>query len=153
MIAFDLACDCGFQFEGWFEDREDFVRQQENRQVLCPQCGCASVRKILSPVAYQKRSFSGDTGISADKLAASVHAGDLLNTAQEVLKNVQEIVEKNFEDVGVKFAQKALKMHYGVEEPKNIRGVVSSDEEKLLKSEGIALLKVPMLKQEDDKKH
>ena len=57
-----------------------------------------------------------------------------------------EFVEKNFEDVGADFTKEALKIHYGVTEPRNIRGVSTPEEEKTLKEEGIEFLKIPVAK-------
>jgi hypothetical protein len=49
-----------------------------------------------------------------------------------------------FDDVGCDFAKEALKIHYGVEEPRNIRGVSTKEEEKMLKKEGVDFVKIPM---------
>ncbi len=65
-------------------------------------------------------------------------------------RSVQDYVEKNYEDVGTKFAEESLKMHYGVNKPKNIMGVTTADEEKMLKEEGVDLVKVPFVKKPDD---
>jgi hypothetical protein len=59
-------------------------------------------------------------------------------------KEIVDYVEKNFDDVGCDFAKEALKIHYGVEEPRNIRGVSTKEEEKMLKKEGIDFVKIPM---------
>jgi hypothetical protein len=37
-----------------------------------------------------------------------------------------------------------LKIHYGVTEARNIRGVSTQEEEKTLKEEGVRFFKVPM---------
>ncbi len=63
---------------------------------------------------------------------------------KQVGKEIVDFVEKNFDDVGCDFAKEALKIHYGVEEPRNIRGVSTKEEEKMLKEEGIDFLKIPM---------
>jgi hypothetical protein len=55
-----------------------------------------------------------------------------------------DYVEKNFDNVGSEFANEALKMHYGVKEPRNIRGTSTEQEEKTLKDEGIDFLKIPV---------
>jgi hypothetical protein len=68
------------------------------------------------------------------------------------LRSVQEFVDKNFEDVGAKLAEESLKIHYGVANPRNIRGVATTDEERLLQDEGIELLKIPWLKKPTDPK-
>ena len=59
-------------------------------------------------------------------------------------KEIIDFVEKNFDDVGCDFAKEALKIHYGVEEPRNIRGISTKEEEKMLKEEGIDFVKIPM---------
>jgi hypothetical protein len=63
---------------------------------------------------------------------------------KKVGKEIVDYVEKNFDDVGCDFAKEALKIHYGVEEPRNIRGVSTKEEEKMLKKEGIDFVKIPM---------
>ena len=51
---------------------------------------------------------------------------------------------KNFDDVGCNFAGEALKIHYGVSEPRNIMGVSTEKEEKTLEKEGIKVFKIPV---------
>jgi hypothetical protein len=63
---------------------------------------------------------------------------------KKIGKEIIDYVEKNFDDVGCDFAKEALKIHYGVEEPRNIRGVSTKAEEKMLKEEGIDFVKIPM---------
>jgi hypothetical protein len=36
MIVFDLACECGLIFEGWFSDRADFACQDNLGLLVCP---------------------------------------------------------------------------------------------------------------------
>jgi hypothetical protein len=55
-----------------------------------------------------------------------------------------EFLQNNFEDVGSKFAQEALKMHYDVTDKRNIRGTTTEDEEKMLKKEEIDFVKIPI---------
>ena len=139
MIVFDLACSCGYAFEGWFQDRKDFECQQTASFLVCPDCGSREIHKILSPIRTQlsRSEESGPSHNEAQKL-------DKVASATDALENLQEFVEKNFEDVGTELATESLKMHYGVSEPRNIRGVTTELEEKKLKEEGIALLKIPM---------
>jgi len=145
MIIFDLVCECGCQFEGWFKDHDDFYNQKQDGQLTCPHCGGFGVRKILSPVAvhtgsaattYQHNAPDNQEGPSTGEIAAAIQL-------------LQQYVVKNFEDVGPDLAQKALKIHYGVEKARNIRGVATADEERLLAQEGIELLKIPMPTSED----
>ncbi len=148
MIVFDLACLCGCQFEGWFQDHDDFQSQQRKGLLSCPACGGNEVRKIMSAVTVRTGSSITDhrVGDSESNAEAAV-----LKAAVAFLEKVQRYVEKNFEDVGTKFPEEALKIHYGVRETRNIRGVATVEEEKMLKKEGIELLKVPIIKKEEKK--
>ena len=44
--------------------------------------------------------------------------------------------------MGPQFAKEALKIHYGASEARNIRGVSTSEEEKMLQEEGVDFFKV-----------
>ena len=61
----------------------------------------------------------------------------------QVLQSIQDFVDKHFEDVGVDFTKEALKIHYGESKKRNIKGTATSDEETLLKKEGVQFLKIP----------
>jgi hypothetical protein len=118
MIVFDLTCDCGYTFEGWFQDRQDFDKQQTAAFLVCPVCGGREVRKILSPIRAQSFRNTGQepSHMKAAESKQSTRVADSLET-------LQEFVEKNFEDVGTELATESLKIHYGVSKPRNIRGV------------------------------
>jgi hypothetical protein len=130
MIIFDLQCANAHTFEGWFEDLKDFETQSEKNFVSCPVCGDTMVTRVPSVFAIKS------PGNSSPKTSPP---------EQELLNKLSQFVEKNFENVGPNFAAEALKMHYGSIEPRNIRGVSTQAEEKLLKEEGVQVLKVPIL--------
>jgi hypothetical protein len=140
MIAFDLRCDQDHIFEVWFQDGEAFETQKEGGLLTCPICGSNNVQKIPSAVAVCTKSIGkdGDTSESA------------LN---KMLNKIYSVVEKNTEDVGTAFAQEALKMHFGVTENRNIRGVATPEEEKTLKKEGISFMKIPVPEKTSTKGH
>ena len=142
MIAFDLACGCGCRFEGWFQNHADFTSRHEEELIRCPQCGeSGRIRKLLSPVAV--------VGKGGRDFSVSVTEDHDLETkaAENMLRMVQEVV-KSFENVGADLASEALKIHFGVTEPRNIRGVATEEEEAELKKEGIELLKIPLPREE-----
>jgi hypothetical protein len=132
MIAFDLQCSKGHAFEGWFEDGKAYDQQKRKGLLTCPVCNDDSIIKVLSPVAIKS------TALKPRQLAV---AESQLKALQE---QMTEYVEKNFDNVGHKFATEALKIHYGASEPRNIRGVSTKEEEKQLKEEGIEFFKVPL---------
>jgi hypothetical protein len=144
MIVYDLACVCGATFEGWFQDRGAFQSQQESGLLVCPDCGNNAVRKILSPVSMCRSQPSAPIQKNDNQ-----EGGVTPESALQALHILQKFVEKNFEDVGTRLAEVSLKIHYGVEEPRNIRGVASEEEEKILTREGIELLKLPMIVKND----
>ncbi|MEN8143145.1 MAG: DUF1178 family protein [Thermodesulfobacteriota bacterium] len=143
MIVFDLACDCSCQFEGWFDDSTDFYRQEKDGLLRCPACGSHHVKKILSPVAVKSGERRETLVLPQDISPEQVVA--------DALSSLHDYVIKNYEDVGTNLAEESLKIHYGVKAPRNIRGTSTEEEEKVLKKEGIKILKVP-LPAKDDKK-
>ena len=132
MIAFDLKCINGHMFEGWFEDSEAYETQKKKNLISCPVCDSTEVTKILSTFAIKK-------GPNADLATPASQA-----QMAEIGKRIVDYVEKNFDNVGCEFTKEALKIHYGVSEPRNIRGVSTPEEEKVLKQEGIEYFKLPM---------
>jgi hypothetical protein len=141
MIAFDLECSQGHLFEGWFQSIQSFEKQNAKKLVSCPYCDDTKVRKVLSPIRMKKTS-------SPEKSQDSPQI-DYQRLAREIV----DYMNKNFEDVGHDFAKEALKMHYGVQDKKNIRGAATEDEEEMLREEGVQFFKVPVPKDDDDKKN
>jgi hypothetical protein len=133
MIAYDLQCANGHTFEGWFEDDQTYRAQKEKGLLTCPVCNETSIARIPSTFAIKSSP--------AGKVAPAPQA-ELAKFGERMA----EFVEKNFEDVGADFTKEALKIHYGVSEPRNIRGVSTPEEEKTLKEEGIEFLKIPVAK-------
>jgi hypothetical protein len=131
MIAYDLQCSNGHSFEGWFEDGQAYEKQKKNGFISCPICESTSIARIPSTFAIKSSSFLKKFN-------------DQNNDISDINRKIVDFVEKNFDDVGPDFTKEALKMHYGVIEPRNIRGVSTKEEEKTLKEEGIQFIKVPM---------
>ena len=135
MIAYDLRCVNGHAFEGWFEDRKAYLKQHKKGLVACPICNETSVSIIPSTFAIKSSQSQVPNPVPAPLADAQI---------EQYGKQIVDFVEKNFDDVGCDFAKEALKIHYGVEEPRNIRGISTKEEEKMLKEEGIDFLKIPM---------
>jgi hypothetical protein len=131
MIAYDLQCANGHAFEGWFEDSQAYEDQKKKGLIACPACNDSQVARIPSTFAIKSSPILKGASIQDKNL-------------KKIGKKVIDFVEKNFDDVGCDFAKEALKIHYGVEEPRNIRGISTKEEEKMLKKEGIEFFKIPM---------
>ncbi len=133
MIIFDLKCDKGHSFEGWFKDREAFQEQTAGRLVSCPVCGSVEIQQSPSVVAIRsKRRDREREGQGAAELSP-----------MKYLQMVRDFVERNFDNVGDRFAEVALKIHRGEEDQRNIRGTTTSAEEEALREEGVPFLKIP----------
>jgi len=129
MIAYDLECVNGHRFEGWFDNARGFEKQQKKGLVTCPSCGTNQVARLMSTFGIAKS-----------------RAGEDRSEVPEInpLEILSRYVEKNFENVGADFSKEALKMHYGVTEHRNIRGVSTSREEETLREEGVPFFKFPV---------
>jgi len=134
MIVFDLRCVKDHRFEGWFASNEEFERQLARGQVSCPYCDDTRIEKALSPVAIKKSSSSPSNR----------------EAALQPWAQLCRYVQNNFEDVGHNFAKEALKIHCGLAEERQIRGVTTGAEEEILKEEGVPFAKIPMPQQLDN---
>ena len=123
-----------FVFEGWFKNDDAFKDQKKKGLVVCPVCNDKNVVKLLSSFGMMK---------SPRNSACSAGMDNML-TIQELSRKAYDFIENNFDNVGADFSREALKIHYGVSEPRNIRGVSTDKEEKMLKEEGIEVLKIPV---------
>lgn len=130
-MAFDLCCENEHIFEAWFQDSDAFEVQKQKNLLVCPECGSKNIRKAISPVAVLRSKSSMKKDVTKSIL-------------KETIARVCKFVENNTEDVGSNFAKEALKIHYQIEEPRNIRGVATSQEEKMLRDEGINFFKIPV---------
>jgi hypothetical protein len=132
MIVFDLKCLHGHTFEGWFDDGKAYEDQKARGLLTCPVCNNADISKI--PTAFSIKASHPE---KSPALA--------LKELSRLEKTLAAFIEKNFDNVGSRFATEALKIHYGVTEPRNIRGTSTQEEEKTLKEEGIEFIKVPVV--------
>jgi hypothetical protein len=133
MIAYDIACNNGHTFEGWFKDNSSFEDQRSRGLIGCPHCGSTHVARVPSTFAIGNRQKT-DAQPS--------------NSTPEppMMLQVQRYIEKYFENVGARFADEAFKIHYGEVEKRNIRGTTTPEEEQQLKEEGVAFIKVPIIR-------
>ena len=130
MIAFDLFCSNGHKFECWFKDSSSFEEQKSTGMITCPICDDHQIEKAFSPFAIKR-------GGERVKEEIDPH---------QDLQLVHEDLDKHFDDVGAEFYKEALKIHYGETEKRNIKGTATTEEEVILKEEGVPFLKIPILK-------
>lgn len=105
MIIYDLKCEKGHRFEGWFRDRIAFEEQKSQKLVLCPTCGACDVEMLLSALSV----------VGKESAAAPQRGPRGEISLPQALRLFRECLEKNFDDVGDRFAEVALKIHHGEE--------------------------------------
>ena len=154
MIVFDLDCENGHRFEGWFGSSSDFADQQARGLLACPSCGTQEV--IKAPMA-PAIGTSGD-GEAREEMRSKAqlepvptqvkptgenvtnHAipPKLVEAFTKIAKAQAEMLKKSAW-VGDKFADEARSMHYGEKDEKPIHGKTSPKQARELLEEGIAV--------------
>jgi hypothetical protein len=132
MILFDLMCEDGHGFEGWFPDSKSFAQQCKKGIVSCPTCGSAKVEKALQAPA-----------VSTSRKKEASTAKRQMAAAMNMLQEVRREVEKSSDFVGDNFAEEARKIHYGESKKRDIHGQTTADEAKELNDEGVDFTVVP----------
>ena len=140
MIVFDLGCENGHRFEGWFASNEDFEHQIGRRLVACPLCGTANVSRL--PHASHIRT--GGKERAERTVATATAPQQYANIGSEVLTKLVEHIIQNTEDVGAEFPEEARKIHYREAAERRIRGTASREEVDSLRDEGIEVVALPI---------
>ena len=130
MIVFNLNCsDCGYDFEGWFENTKDYNKQTKKGLLSCPSCNSIKINKGLMAPNVAKKSNS-----KISKRNKSIASN---------VKKLKKIIEKEFDYVGDKFTEEAKKIKYGEVKERAIYGEASVEQTKELIDEDIDVLPLP----------
>ena len=136
MIVYDLCCDAGHRFEGWFGSSADYASQRESGLVACPQCGSGAVDKApMAPAVPRK----GNRGVEPKRAFAG---GKMPPDAVEMLTKLAEIQAEALKSstwVGDDFPDRTRAIHYGEREAEAIHGQASPEEAHALLEEGIVI--------------
>lgn len=135
MKVYNLCCDAGHPFEGWFGSESDFLAQMEHAKIACPLCGSSSIEKRPSA---PRLNLSGAKAPEPDSSAQSSTPGaaSMPDSAASMLALARQVLA-NTEDVGEQFADEARRIHYQDAPERAIRGVASEEERAELQDEGI----------------
>jgi hypothetical protein len=134
VIIYDLRCKKNHSFEGWFNNRSAFEEQKSQKLLSCPICGETNVEMVPTSISimYKDREPVREQAKEASPIKA--------------LQMLHQFLDKNFEDVGDKFAEVAMKIHDGEEDKRNIKGTTTREQDEILKEKGIHFVKVPVPK-------
>jgi len=147
MIRYDLVCESGHLFDGWFRDSATYDQQADAGEIACPSCGATRIEKqIMAPAVPVKSNRKPDLprrmlGGAADPKAVAL---------MEAVKKLREHVEANADYVGDKFAEEARRIHYNETEARGIYGEASIEDAKSLLEEGIDVHPLPKLPDESN---
>ena len=140
MIKYSLICEFHHSFEGWFSDSESFEKQCEHDLIACPECGNNKIKRaLMTPnlsAGKHRNQLAVPDGVSKSEVST---VEDLSSMGQNpnislpaekqvkeqskqqispeqvitMVRHVRHYVEANGRNVGDKFAEEALKIHYG----------------------------------------
>ncbi|MFN4019208.1 MAG: DUF1178 family protein [Erythrobacter sp.] len=145
MIVFDLSCDDGHRFEGWFGSSADYDDQLARGLLECPHCGSGAVSKApMAPAVPAK-------GNQRQEVLPSETARPVANTplppqvqkALAALAKAQAEALKHSTWVGDKFAEESRAMYYGERDEAPIHGQTTLAEAKALIEEGVPVAPLP----------
>jgi hypothetical protein len=153
--VFDLQCEHGHLFEGWFGSHEDYDSQQARGLLTCPMCHSATIEKRLSAPRLNVGHFDAESratdsagagaGASASRetvVASSPEALQLAQIQAAIMQQMRELV-RNTENVGSGFAEEARRIHEGESEDRPIRGTATPEEREALVEDGISVVALP----------
>lgn len=143
MIVFDLTCEHGHRFEGWFGSSGDYTDQLERGLLSCPQCGSSAVTKApMAPAVAAKGNTRQEHGNGPKQVSNQPMSPEVV-AALTKLAEAQAKALKDSTWVGDKFAEVSRKMHYGETDERPIHGQASLEEAKGLVEEGIPVAPLP----------
>lgn len=146
MKVFNLECNGGHRFEGWFGSLEACDAQQAQGLLQCPFCESLSVRRM--PTApHVALGLQTTPSHDPDKPQAAPRAAAGLTPEQTVLRAkiiamAQSLAEKA-DYVGKDFPEEARRMHYQEVPERPIVGEATAQEASALIEEGIAVVPLP----------
>ena len=138
MIKYNLACECGKDFESWFSSSTEYDVLKKRKLVNCIYCNSTSVKKsIMSP----------NLPVKSQKKSKKVQ---LEQNIKKQLLNFRRYIEKNCKNVGDNFPQEARNIHYDKKTSKGIYGKATQEEANELLEEGIEVGTIPWIDKYDN---
>ncbi len=142
MIRYDLVCEKGHEFDGWFRDSDTYDKQAKRGLVSCTHCGTAKIQKqIMAPGIPSKSNKKSENAVRMTAGPVDPRAAVMM----QMMRDYRKHVENNAENVGNNFAEEARKIHYKETKERGIYGNTSTEEAAALVEEGIEIHPIPVL--------
>ena len=134
MKVYNLQCQEGHSFEGWFRSEDDFISQNKKGLFSCPICDNGNISRIPSAAHIQ-----------SNKARDSLNNNNTISyEVQKKLVEVAKQILKDSENVGNRFAEEAKKIHRNESKIRSIHGTATLEESQELKEEGVEVLTLPL---------
>jgi len=143
--VFDLQCERSHVFEGWFASHADYDAQVERGLLVCPVCDSTQITRRLSA---PRLNVSGATAPVSSRSADSGTGDEAALVHAQFLRQVRAVL-RSAENVGPRFAEEARRIHEGDAPERMIRGTATPDEHASLAEDGIAVMPVPAILDDD----
>lgn len=146
MIRFALACDKGHDFESWFRDGQAYEAQSAGGLLSCPVCGSARVEKaVMAPQVARKDRQEAGTQVPAPAGENLALMSPEQAQIRAKLRQLRELMTRDSDYVGNRFAAEARRIHLGETEQRAIHGEADREEVRGLLEDGIEVLPIPGL--------
>ncbi len=155
MKVFNLRCEHGHPFEGWFKSHVAFEEQQSQGLLSCPFCDSHVIEKTLSAPRLNLSGAQQPSQEPVNEPARAPAEGALSSSARTqiashpraaalaaALSVVRDILAQS-EDVGDRFAEEARAMHTQEIPARAIHGSTSLETAQELAEEGIPVVAIP----------
>ena len=142
MIRYDLICDKGHEFDGWFRDSATYDKEARSGFIDCFVCGSSKVEKQFMARGIPAKSNRKDEG--PQRMVAGP-VDPRVAMMMKMMREMRKHVEDNADYVGDRFAEEARKIHFAEAEARGIYGEATADEATALIEEGIEVFPLPRL--------
>lgn len=143
MIVFDVVCDAGHRFEGWFASAREFGSQKRRGLVQCPTCGSAKVERVPTAARINLGAPAPQPPKAPEK-TPQMEGKDPFAIAQMLYSKMLDDLLTKSEDVGKAFPAEARKIFYEQSPARAIRGQATDEEHEELLDEGIPVARLPV---------
>ena len=143
MIRYDLICEDGHEFDGWFSDSAAFDEQSKRGLVSCVHCGSNRIEKQLMAPGIPVKANRKTEAPAKPVLATTLDPRQ--QKIAQMMRDLRKAVEEHSEYVGNKFAEEARKIHYEEAEKRGIYGETTAEDAQELLEEGIEIHPLPIL--------
>jgi hypothetical protein len=144
--VFNLQCEAGHLFEGWFGSHDDYDDQHARGLISCPMCESKTIQKMPSAprinMGRAQEVVPASAPVASPGSALSGRSQDVAQVQAAIMQQMRALVSAA-ENVGARFADEARRIHEGEAVERSIRGVATAEERQALAEDGIAVIALP----------